>query len=136
MNICAPRSLSLITALAVLVYVVVPQPAAAAEPHVVSLSELRHDLSISQQKRAKDLEDIERVLSLPAAEDALAKARLSTARVTAAIAELSDEELSRLASRARAVEQDVEGGIIVGLLALIGLIVVVVVVLSVLKDNK
>jgi hypothetical protein len=48
---------------------------------------------------------------------------------------LDDAELSRLAARARAVEQDVEGGIIVGLLALIGLVVVVIVVLTVIRAN-
>jgi len=48
---------------------------------------------------------------------------------------LNDEELSRLADRARAVEQDVQGGLIVGLLALIGLIVVILVVVIVVTNK-
>jgi len=40
-----------------------------------------------------------------------------------------------LADRAREAEQDVEGGFIVGLLALIGLVVVILVVLAVVNDD-
>ena len=47
-----------------------------------------------------------------------------------AIAQLSDDELARLATKARSAEQDVQGGLIVGLLALIGLIVVIIIVVS------
>ena len=72
--------------------------------------------------------------SLSAAQDALAKAHLSTAQVKTAIASLDDQELSRLAQQARAAEQDVQGGLIVGFLALIGLIVVIIVVLAVVRD--
>ena len=134
-KLCVQQLLALIMALAVFSYVAMPQPVAAAEAHVLTLSELQQDLNHLQETRAKNLEDIERVLSLPAAQDALAKAHLNTTRVTAAIAELNDAELTRLADRARAAEQDVEGGIIIGLLALIGLIVVIVVVLTVVRKN-
>jgi len=126
--------LALITVLTVFSYVAMPRPAAAAETHVVSLSELQQDLRAAQQVRTTDLNDIQRVFSLPAARDALTKSHLNSERVMTAIADLDGEELSRLADQARAVEQDVEGGLIVGLLALIGLVVVVVYVLSVLKD--
>jgi hypothetical protein len=123
-------------ALTVFLYATAPHPLRAAESHVVDLSELQHDLKSSQEARAKNLADIERVLSLPAAQEALAKAQLTTARVTTAIAELDDAELARLADRARVAEKDVEGGFIVGLLALIGLVVVVLIVLSVVNDDE
>lgn len=132
-KLCVQHYLAVITALAVFTYVM-PQPA-VAETHVVGLSELQQDLSHSHEARAKDLGDIERVLSLPAAQEALSAAHLEMPRVESAIASLNDAELSRLAVRARAVEQDVQGGVIVGLLALIGLIVVVIVVISVVKAN-
>jgi len=134
-KLCVQQLLALIMALAVFSHVAMPRPASAAEAHVLTLSELQQDLHQQQQTRAKNLEDIERVLSLPSAQEVLAKTHLNMARVTAAIAELDDAELTRLADRARAAEQDVEGGIIVGLLALIGLIVVIVVVLSVVRNN-
>ena len=135
MKLYPKQSLAIITALTVFSYTTIPQPAAAAEHHVVSLSELQKDVSSSREVRAKNLSDIQRVLSLPAAQDALAKARLSTATATAAIATLTDKELSRLAERARVAEKEVEGGLIVGLLALIGLVVVIIVVVSLVKDD-
>ncbi len=128
--------LAIITALTVFSYTTSFQPLRAAETHVVPLDQVRQDLNSSRATRAQNLADIERVLSLPAAQDALAKAHLTTARATTAIAELNDAELSRLADRARDAEQDVQGGLIVGILALIGLVVVILVVLSVVHDNK
>jgi hypothetical protein len=128
--------LAAITMFTVMSYTAGPQPLRAAETHVINLSELQHDLKSSQQTRVNNLSDIERVLSLPAAQDALAKAHLSTERVTTAIAELDDTELAHLADRAREAEQDVEGGIIVGLLALIGLVVVILIVLAVVNDDE
>ena len=133
-KLCAQQLIALITTLTVFSYVGMPRPAAAADAHIVNLAELENELSVAQQQRAGNLADIERVLALPAAQDALAKSHLSTDRVMTAIAELDAPELSRLAEQARAAEQDVEGGLIVGLLALIGLIVVVVIVLAVIKD--
>jgi len=50
--------------------------------------------------------------------------------VKRAISQLSDQELARLADQARASEKDVQGGLIVGLLALIGLIVVIIIVVA------
>ena len=126
--------LALITAIAVLGYVM-PHPASATS-HVVDLSELQQAVNESHEQRSRHLADIGRVLELPAAQDALAKAHLEVPRVQAAIASLSDAELSRLAARARAVEHEVQGGIIFGLLALIGLVVVVIVVITVVKNNE
>lgn len=134
-KLCVQQLLAVITALTVFTYTAAPQSLQAADTHVIDLSELQHDWKSSQQARAANLADIERVLSLPAAQEALAKSHLTTARVTTAIAELDDAELAELAERARDAEQDVEGGIIVGLLALIGLVVVVLIVLSVVNDD-
>ena len=129
------QQLAAITALTLFSYVAAPQPLRAGETHVVNLSELQQDLRSSQETRVNNLADIERVLSLPEAQDALSKAHLTTERITTAIAELNDAELAQLADRAREAEQDVEGGFIVGLLALIGLVVVVLIVLSVVNDD-
>lgn len=133
-KLCAGQLIAMITALAVFSYAM-PQPA-AAQSHVVDLSELHQQLNQSHQARANDIADIEQVLSLPAAREALAKTRINMDQVRVAIAELNDAELSRLADRARAIEKDVEGGIIVGLLALIGLVVVILVVLAVVRDDE
>lgn len=101
-----------------------------AQEHVVPLSEMQNSARTAGQARSGNLADINRVLSLPQAQDALRKAQVNPDRMNEAIAQLDDQELSRLADRARAAEQDVQGGLIVGLLALIGLIVVIIIVVS------
>lgn len=131
----AHQSIALTTALAVFSYTSMPRPAAAAEPHVVQLAELQQRLQSSQTARAQNLKDLDRVLSLPQAQEALGKARVNPNHVRAAIASLSDQELDRLAQKARAAEQDVKGGIITGLLALIGLVVVILVVVAIVNDD-
>ena len=123
-------SLATVTALAVASFTTMPARAAGTDDHVLPLSELQKDLSSAAAKRAKDIEDIDRVLSLPVAQTELNKANLKPDQVKAAISTLNDEELARLADRARAAEQDVQGGLIVGLLALIGLIVVIIIVVA------
>ena len=105
-----------------------------AEDHIVSLAELHGKLASAAAARTVDLSDIERVLSLPAARDALEKAHVDQDQIRTAVSKLSDEELSRLADRARGVEQDVQGGLIVGLLTLVGLIVVIIIVVALVKN--
>jgi hypothetical protein len=109
--------------------------AAAAQDHVVPISELQTQLRGQLGARADALRDLDRVLSLPQAREALAKANITNNQVQMAMARLSDEELSRLAEKARAAEQDVQGGLIVGLLALIGLVVVIIVVIAIVKRD-
>ena len=105
-----------------------------AQDHIVPLAELHGELASAAAARAANLSDIERALSLPAARDALEKAHVDQDQVRVAVSKLSDEELSRLADRARGVEQDVQGGLIVGLLAVIGLIVVIIIVVALVKN--
>lgn len=100
--------------------------AAQANAHVVSPSELHHELQEKAGQRQANLDGINRLLSAEATQKALAKVGLEASQVESAVAQLNDEELSRLAERARAAEEDLEGGIIITLLALIGLIVVIV----------
>jgi hypothetical protein len=106
-------------------------PRLRAEDHVVPLSELRENARSAGESRAKNIADIERVLSYPAAAQALEKSNVNQVQVKQAVATLSDQELARLADRARASEKDVQGGLIVGILALIGLIVVIIIVVTV-----
>ncbi len=105
-----------------------------ADDHIVPLIELQGKLASAAAARAANFSDIERVLSLPAAREMLEKAHVDQDQVRAAVTRLSDEELSRLADRARGAEQDVQGGLIVGLLAIIGLIVVIIIVVALVKD--
>lgn len=123
---------SIVTAMAVLL--VCTHSTVNADDHLVPLTDLHQQLRTAAQQRATDQTDILRVLTLPAAQTEFAKYDISPAQVKTAVATLSDSELARLASRARSAEKDVEGGLIVGLLALIGLIVVIIVVVSVVAE--
>lgn len=109
------------------------QPASYAQDHVVPLVELQSQLRAGVDKQATDRADITRVLSLPAARQALQKSNVNPQQVQTAVAMLSPSELSRMATQARLAEKDVEGGFIVGILALIGLVVVIIIVLAVVK---
>ena len=101
-----------------------------ADDHVLPLTELHDKARSASEDRAKNIEDIERVLSYQAAAQALEKSNVNGEQMRRAVATLSDEELARLANKARTSEKDVQGGLIVGILALIGLIVVIIIVVS------
>lgn len=133
MNLEMRSKLAVLTAMTVTWMFLQPETA-AAQSHVVPLSEVQQQVQSAAQTRATHLADIDRVFSLPAARDALKNANITPAQVRLAASSLSDQELSVLAMKSRAVERDVEGGFIVGLLALIGLIVVVLIVVAVVKS--
>jgi hypothetical protein len=100
--------------------------------HVVPLTELHQQAAAAASQRAKNLADINRVLSLPEAQQEIARTNLKADQVTTAISQLNDEELARLANRARSAEADVRGGFgIFSIFTLIGIIVVVVVLVAV-----
>jgi hypothetical protein len=109
---------------------------ASAQQHVVPLAELQSKVQAVSQDRTQNIGDIERVLSYPAAVQALEKSGVKQEQVRTAVATLSNDELARLAQKARAAEKDVEGGLIVGILALIGLIVVILIVIAVVADAR
>jgi hypothetical protein len=128
------RSLGVVTASTVLFMSGFSQ-CALAEDHLVPLTELQRDAEAVAKNRTTDLADIERVLSLPAAQDAMRKSNVNLDQAKNAISQLSSEEIARLATRARAAEKDVEGGLIVGLLALIGLVVVIIIVVAIVAED-
>ncbi len=108
-----------------------PVLAQAAQDHLVPLQQLQQNAQTAAEQRQKDIADIERVLSYPAAQEALAKANVNQQQMKQAVATLDNQELARLANQARVSENDVKGGLIVGILALIGLIVVIIIVVAV-----
>jgi uncharacterized protein (DUF3084 family) len=101
---------------------------APAQEHIAPLSAVRQDLQRTASQRATNLADVERLLARPEARQELAKARLNPEQAQKAISLLNDEELARLAARARTAEQDVQGGLLIGLLAIIGAITVILIV--------
>ena len=107
---------------------------AYAQDHIVGLAELEGQLQTRSAQRAVNIADLQRVLSHPAAQDLLGKAKVSPDQLNRAIATLSPDELSRLGEQARSAERDVQGGLIIGILALIGLVVVILIVIAVVND--
>jgi hypothetical protein len=135
MNILSRQCLSILTSFTVSVFTVAGG-SAFAEEHLVPLSELHGKLHSAADARQKNVGDIERVLSYPAATSALAKYHVSREQMRTAVATLSDAELAHFADRARASEQDVQGGFIIGILALIGLVVVIIIVVEFVAENR
>lgn len=121
--------------MAFVVLTVFSAQAATPNEHVLPLKDLQGQLQGAANERAKNIEDIQRVLSLPAAAAALKKSNVDQEQMKAAVATLDDSELARLSDRARASEKDVEGGLLVGILALIGLIVVIIIVVSLVAES-
>jgi hypothetical protein len=107
----------------------------AAQERILPSAELHQDLQRKSQARQSNLDAIQRVLSTRAGQDLLKQAKLDPSTVQKAVSHLSDAEIAKLAHQARSAEDDLAGGLIVGLLALIGLIVVIIVVVSLIDDN-
>ena len=106
----------------------------SAQSHVVGLAELRQEAVRASRARQADLQKVGEFLSSPESEKALRSVRLDPIRVKAAVATLSDQELTRLASRVDQAQSDFAAGalsdrdllfILVGVAALILIIVAV-----------
>jgi len=84
---------------------------AGQDEHVVPLSDLHRDLNATASQRARNLADIDRVLAAPAVQEQLNRAKVKSDRIHSAISALDDQELARLADRARAADQEVHAGL-------------------------
>jgi hypothetical protein len=96
----------------------------------VPLSELHRDVNSAASRRARNLADIDRVLSTPEAREQLSRTNLGSGKIQAAISRLDDEELARLADRARAAGQDIRAGGKGEILFIAGLAVVILVIVT------
>jgi hypothetical protein len=84
--------------------------AVAAEEHVVPLTELHQRLESAAQKRERDLQDVNRLFSSDQGKKALGIAKIAGDQVKQAVSQLNDEELARLADRARLAESQFAAG--------------------------
>ena len=111
------ESIALVTLFAFLL-----SPLRAATPaaeHLVTPQELGQRLEQVQSQRAQDRADLQRLFEHEQAREALRGAGLDPVEVTAAIPQLDDETLAELAEKARAVDSDVSGGLLGGLILLL-----------------
>jgi hypothetical protein len=84
-------------------------PLRAAE-HLVPSADVRQQLTDREESRAQKVEQLSEFFQSPAATQALAKAGMDAAQVSAAIAALGDDSLENLASRAGDAQRDVAAG--------------------------
>jgi hypothetical protein len=113
----------------------VVSPALAQSTHAAPQSALDAALQRHVSSAAADRQDVQRVLEHPQVKAVAQQAGLDLRDASSAVATLDPQELSRIASQARQVEQALAGGqsritisttaIIIGLLVLILIIVAV-----------
>jgi hypothetical protein len=78
--------------------------------HVVALSELSKDSAAPAESRQADEAAIRHLMSSEQGHKALQSAKIDYAKVDSAVAQLSDEDVARLAARSRQVEHDFAAG--------------------------
>ena len=78
--------------------------------HVVTLSDLSKDSAAPGEARHADETAIRHLMSSEQGQRALQSAKIDYAKVDKAVAQLSDEEVARLAARSRQVEHDFAAG--------------------------
>jgi len=111
----------------------VPQ-SLVAQTHIVSQAELQRATVAATQARQQNIETIQQFFSSPAAQKALKSAHVDPQRVKQAVSGLSDEELSRLASRTSKAQADFAAGklsdrdLIIILIAIAALILIIIAV--------
>ncbi len=107
---------------------------AQQQDHVVSTEELRRDVEQSSAARRANEASVRKFFSSDRAQQALKTAHLDVQRVDKAVAQLSDEELDRLAKRTQQAQSDFAAGrisdrdLIIILVAIAALILIIVAV--------
>jgi len=106
------------------------------QQHVVTLDELNEQTARPTETRQANEDAVRHLLSSDAGQEALKSGKVDYQRVDKAIAQLSDEELAKLADRSRQAENDFAAGLISAkTLAYIILATVVIVVIIVLVSR-
>ena len=106
----------------------------AAQTHVVSPSDLQQATVASTQSRAANMAKLNQVFLSPVGQKALTEAHVDATQVKTAVANLSDQDLSRLAARADKAQKDFAAGSISDhllLLIVIAIIIVVIIIVAV-----
>jgi Flp pilus assembly protein TadB len=131
--IAFPRRFAIVTAMLLAIAVVIPSPL-LAENHVVSQAEMQKQAIASSHVRQQKIESLSNQLSTSSAQKALKAAQMNPERVKTAVASLSDDELSKLTSRADKAQTDFAAGrisdrdLLLILVAIAALILIIVAV--------
>ena len=81
-----------------------------AADHLVPSADVRQQLTDREQARSQKVERLTGFFQSPAAAQALAKAGMDAAKVSAAVSSLDDESLERLNARALDAQSDLSAG--------------------------
>jgi hypothetical protein len=87
-----------------------PAQVQAQERHVVSSQELSKDAARPAETRGANEASLRQLFSSEQAQQALKSANIDYSRVDKAVAHLSDEDLTKLAARARQVQDNFAAG--------------------------
>lgn len=127
--------LRMITACILVAIFTIPQSLLAqAQMHVVSPGDLQQQLLAAKETRQSNLETLQRFLSTPIAEKAIASLHADARQISTAISSLSDAELANLAARANKAQADFAAGnindhdLLIILIAVLALILIIVAV--------
>ena len=88
----------------------IPVDLMAETAHVVSPSDLQKQAVAATQVREQNVKKVRSFLSGPVAEQAMQKAHIDATRVRNAVANLNDQELAQLATRADKAQHDFAAG--------------------------
>lgn len=110
MKFRSARSLQAVSLLVLGVPGFAPCLRAQQQDHVVSTEELRRDVAQSAAARRTNEVAVQKFLSSDRAQQALKSAHLDVQKVDKAVAQLSDEELDRLARQAQQAQGDFAAG--------------------------
>ena len=124
---------TLITCFLVALFAFPPQNM-LAQNHVVSPGELQQQVVASSQVRQHNIQRINEFFSSPLAQKALQDHHIDATQVKAAVSQLSDEELSKIAARTDKAQKDFAAGAITDhllILIVIAIAVVLIIVLAV-----
>jgi alcohol dehydrogenase YqhD (iron-dependent ADH family) len=111
---------------------VFPSQNATAQSHIVTPSELHQRVVSASQMRQRNIEKIDRFFSSAVAQKALKEHGINATRVKAAVAQLSDDELAKIAARTEKVQKDFAAGAITDHLLILIVIAIAVVLIAIL----
>lgn len=105
----------------------------ASTDHVVSAQALQQNLEATSAARQKNIETLAKFMSTPTAEKAMRDAKIDPVEVQKAIPTLSDQELTKLSSRAADAQQKFSAGALAGstltlIIVLIAIIIIVAII--------
>jgi hypothetical protein len=121
------------TFVALLLTMAFPALSMADSSHVVSPSDLQHQVQIASQLRQQNIQKVEQFLSTDAARQTMKSAHVDAKQITSAVPTLTDQELAQLASRTDKAQASLAAGnlgtrdiaiIILGVVVIILIIVV------------